>query len=458
MRKSNKVLRLLIIGIAVGLFTFQALSGEKVHAYRNGPPASKTGAPNEGNCTECHASFSLNSGNGGVTLTGLPDTFAPSQEVNFTVTVDHPNGFLYGFQITALDATGHQAGTLVVTDSTNTQLITGTVASAPRSYVEHTSQGAFPVEFDRRSWTLKWVAPAASVGPVTFFAAGNGADGNGDNTGDYIYTTRVTTGCALSIATTSQSFAANGGVDSFNLTGTGCDWTATSNNDWIFVTSSPTGTGDATINYSVSPNMTGARRTGTITVGAHTYKVFQGMEFPDVPANHLFYTEIGKLAARGITLGCGSGYYCPDQPVLRQEMAAFIIRALGDLSPPAPPSQRFGDVFPNNVFYAFIDDMAVRQITLGCSGPPPMYCPLEPVRREQMAAFIMRALGEFNPPMPGSQRFEDVSPANPFYSFIDRMAVLGITQGCSTTPKLYCPGGTVTRGQMAAFLTRAFNL
>jgi hypothetical protein len=73
-----------------------------------------------------------------------------------------------------------------------------------------------------------------------------------------------------------------------------------------------------------------------------------------------------------------------------------------------------------------------------------------------MAAFIMRGLGEFNPPQPASQRFLDVGPGNAFYAFIDRMAVLGITQGCGGGN--YCPTMEVTRGQMAAFLVRAFNL
>jgi hypothetical protein len=95
---------------------------------------------------------------------------------------------------------------------------------------------------------------------------------------------------------------------------------------------------------------------------------------------------------------------------------------------------------------------------LGCSTTPPLYCPADPVLREQMAAFIMRGLGEFNPPTPATQRFNDVPPENQFYNFIVRMAVLGITVGCSTSPPLYCPSDSVTRAQMAAFLVRAFDL
>jgi hypothetical protein len=114
------------------------------------------------------------------------------------------------------------------------------------------------------------------------------------------------------------------------------------------------------------------------------------------------------------------------------------------------------DVPPTSPFYAFIDRMAVLQITLGCGGGN--YCPASTVTREQMAVFIIRALGELNPPTPATQRFDDVPPSSPFYNFIDRMAVLGITLGCSASPPLYCPTASVTRGQMAVFLVRAFNL
>ena len=51
-----------------------------------GPP-SHTGAPGEANCTACHTSFPVNSGTGGVTITGLPANYRPGQVVPITVTV-----------------------------------------------------------------------------------------------------------------------------------------------------------------------------------------------------------------------------------------------------------------------------------------------------------------------------------------------------------------------------------
>ena len=262
--------------------------------------------------------------------------------------------------------------------------------------------------------------------------------------------------CTFTLSRDHQSFAGNGGSGTVNVTASdpGCAWTASTTSPFITINSGTPGMGNGTVQYSVAANPNSTIRNATIIIGDQTFTVYQGINFVDVPPDSVFYTEIGKLSARGVTLGCGNGNYCPNDLVLRDQMAAFIVRAKGEFSPPTPMTQRFSDVPPGNVFYNFIDRLAVLQITLGCS--PTLYCPSDPVKREQMAAFIIRGLGEFNPPTPPMQRFTDVPPESPFYKFIDRMAVLQITLGCS--PALYCPNDIVTRGQMAAFLVRAFNL
>jgi uncharacterized repeat protein (TIGR01451 family) len=265
--------------------------------------------------------------------------------------------------------------------------------------------------------------------------------------------------CSYSLSATDASFSPSAGVGSVNvIAAEGCAWQATSNAFWIQVTSGSSGSGNGTVTYTVDNSPSGTFRSGTITIADQTFTVHQGNAFLDVPPSHPFYNEIGKLSARGITIGCGGGNYCPDEVVTREQMAAFIIRALGEFNPPTPPSQRFTDVPPENPFYAFIEEMALRQITLGCGGNN--YCPTNPVSREEMAAFLIRALHDpgYIPPPPASQRFNDVPPEHPFYAHIEEMAVLGITLGCSANPPLYCPTSTVTRAQMAAFLVRAFNL
>jgi S-layer homology domain len=185
-----------------------------------------------------------------------------------------------------------------------------------------------------------------------------------------------------------------------------------------------------------------------------TWTLHIGDSFADVPRANPFYPFIETIFHRGVTTGCGATTYCPGSPTTREQMAAFLLRGRGEFDPPPPATQRFLDVPPTNPFYRFIDRLAVLGITFGCGGGS--YCPGAPISREQMAAFIIRALGEFDPPQPATQRFLDVPPTNPFYRFIERMAVLGITSGCGGGN--YCPTDPVTREQMSVFLSEAFGL
>ena len=51
--------------------------------------------------------------------------------------------------------------------------------------------------------------------------------------------------------------------------------------------------------------------------------------FTDVPMNAQFFAEVEALAESGITLGCTATTFCPDAPLTRRQMAAFLARALG---------------------------------------------------------------------------------------------------------------------------------
>ncbi len=90
-------------------------------------------------------------------------------------------------------------------------------------------------------------------------------------------------------------------------------------------------------------------------------------------------------------------------------------------------------------------------ITSGCGGGK--FCPLTLVTREQMAAFLVRAFALTAGATP--DQFTDIA-ASPFRADINRLETGGLTSGCGGG--LYCPLGTVTRGQMAAFLVRALDL
>jgi hypothetical protein len=178
--------------------------------------------------------------------------------------------------------------------------------------------------------------------------------------------------------------------------------------------------------------------------------------FLDVNSSFWAYTYIRKLYCTGITLGCGGDKFCPGYNVTREQMAAFLVRAV-EGEPPADycgTSDPFNDVSYTDWSCPYIKRLAELGITLGCGNGN--FCPLDNVPREQMAAFIIRALeGEPAADYCGtSNPFQDVSYNDWACPYIKRLAELGITLGCGNNN--FCPLSIVTRDQMAAFLARAF--
>jgi hypothetical protein len=127
------------------------------------------------------------------------------------------------------------------------------------------------------------------------------------------------------------------------------------------------------------------------------------------------------------------------------------------VTPEAPP------VPPNtfidddgSVFEQDIEWLAAAGITQGCNPPVNnMFCPGKSVTRGQMAAFLVRAL---DLPAVGGFTFAD-DDGSVFESDIEALAAAGITQGCNPpVNNMFCPSKPVTRSQMAAFLVRALDL
>ena len=187
---SKRTIKLWTLGLIVSLVGIYGLSGRSVGAFSAGPLPSRTGAPAlgtfpaEANCTQCHRTNpEVNSGPGRLTIGGLPQGYSPNQEFTVTVMLTQEGRSRYGFQLTALDDSGNPVGTLTSTD-TRTRTLSGAAGTfAARLYIEHTLEGT-----NQGSWSFLWRAPAAAAGRVTFYVAGNAADGSGTNTGDFIYT------------------------------------------------------------------------------------------------------------------------------------------------------------------------------------------------------------------------------------------------------------------------------
>ena len=131
-------------------------------------------------------------------------------------------------------------------------------------------------------------------------------------------------------------------------------------------------------------------------------------------------------------------------------IAAVAVAAL-------PPGGTFTDD-DGSTYEGSIEAIAAEGITQGCNPPDnTLFCPDDFVTRGQMAAFLHRALDDTLTPG-GEVEFDDDN-GNTFEADIEWLGATGVTRGCNPPDNtLFCPEDFVTRGQMAAFLTRALGL
>ena len=170
---------------------------------------------------------------------------------------------------------------------------------------------------------------------------------------------------------------------------------------------------------------------------------------------HVFENAIEWLAAEGITQGCN--------PPVNNMFCPNDRVTRGQMAAFLVRAQGYtaiaGDFFSDDngsVFENAINRLATAGVTQGCNPPAnTRYCPTAFVTRGQMAAFLVRAFDL--PAYNGPDRFVDDN-GHVFEGAIERLAQAGITVGCNPpVNNRYCPNDFVTRGQMAAFLKRALE-
>ena len=212
--------------------------------------------------------------------------------------------------------------------------------------------------------------------------------------------------------------------------------------------------------------------------------------FTDVSDDHIFHDAINCLAHYGVTIGCEDGsVFCPEDPVNRWQMMLFLTRALVptgiNLSPAR--AQNFTDLGNlNDEARDAIDLMVTNGIAAAASSGT--FDPHGIVDRTDMALMLVRLLDAAGSVVTfttggdilldanddGSQSepddyFEDARDLVPVTAdkAISAAYELGITTGAGPTPAVgtaqpgldffYDPRGSVTRGQMAAFIIRTLG-
>jgi len=219
------------------------------------------------------------------------------------------------------------------------------------------------------------------------------------------------TTCNLSLSPQNFLVLPAGGSGSLGVTvadQANCTWLVlgSASNTWVTVTSGGGGIGNGSIGFTIAANGGTAPRLGTITV-----------------------VNTGNPAITYLVQILQNGTGTP---------------------------QVFADVSPANQFFSYISLFQTLGETNGCSAVPPLYCPDTPVTRRQAAVFLVRAIyGGDNFTYTASPYFADVPITDLNFKHVQKLKDLGITNGCSLAPSLYCPDMPVTRGQVATLAMRA---
>lgn len=195
-----------------------------LYANSSGSPGGKSGSPGDANknCTECH-SGTANSASGWIS-TNIPiQGYTPGQTYVITATGTHSGVVKFGFELTAETMAGAKTGSFTITDATRTKLTNQNKA------VTHKSAGTAP-NGNTASWSVNWTAPSTDVGQIRFYSAFNAANGNGNNSGDVIYTSNLSVNAALpeSLASITPDHADQNATVLVTINGTNTFWNGSS--------------------------------------------------------------------------------------------------------------------------------------------------------------------------------------------------------------------------------------
>ena len=213
------------------------------------------------------------------------------------------------------------------------------------------------------------------------------------------------------------------------------------------------------------------------------------LQFADVPSSDPFYPYIQSLACRGVFSGytcggpgepCPGTYFRPGASLTRGQAAKIIANAAGITLRIPPAEQIFEDVPPGHPFWIYVERLAIPihgyingyacgQAPAGPCVPPLnrlYFLPAANVTRGQLAKLAANTAGYLE--TPAGQTFEDVPPTQPFYLWIERVALRGVLTGyaCGQAPAGPCvppanrpyflPANNSTRAQTVKIVANTF--
>jgi hypothetical protein len=157
--------------VAIGFIL--VLSHVLLTSFSSQPPGGKTGAPDEGICTDCHTTATVNDGVGQLLLSSSEGGFYESNKTyEMTLYMERQNCQGFGFTICALDSFLNDVGEFQVLDSVATYY-----ENFGRRYISHKSATSEEnLSNGSVSRNFEWVSPDTSTGPIIFYYASHMVD------------------------------------------------------------------------------------------------------------------------------------------------------------------------------------------------------------------------------------------------------------------------------------------
>jgi hypothetical protein len=158
--------------------------------------ASHTGAPGEQTCAAsgCHDDNVINEGTAHLKMeVGMGETsIVPGKTYPIKINISDKNVSRFGFQLVVLDSkTQTNCGTLLLSDSLRTKLVTNAYKFKDRKYATYSFNGTDATSDGVAEWFVNWTAPIDLKQNVDFYVSAVSANDNMNDKGDKVYTTML---------------------------------------------------------------------------------------------------------------------------------------------------------------------------------------------------------------------------------------------------------------------------
>jgi hypothetical protein len=170
-----------------GLLYFTGIHNSTAHD--TGAPAGVTNSPHDAkSCDQnmCHNTNPLQSAKPWITSNIPVAGYTHDSVYTITAKAITVGDTSFGFEISPQTTAGAPLGTLIVTNSTTTKIVT----SGTLQYMTHTINSYRGT--DSATWTFQWKAPALGTGSVTFYGCFNCGNGNVHPTESFVYPATLT--------------------------------------------------------------------------------------------------------------------------------------------------------------------------------------------------------------------------------------------------------------------------